>query len=146
MLNLHWKRLLLVALFGLSWFLARPAQKALAMDIPGQEAATPTESVIQLASQTESDAAQAVTADDLNQRVDASEATTLRLSDDIGVMADRIGEMADRILWTEGQIGVMADRIVESEYLIADSALAVGEMGQESTPEVPNAPEAPGLP
>ncbi len=80
--------------------------------------------IVALAAQTEADAAAImVTADDINYRIDHSEATTLRLSDDIGVMADRIGVMADRILWTELQIGVMADRIVESEYLISYSSL-----------------------
>ena len=36
----------------------------------------------------------------------------LRLSLDIGTMANRIGEMANRIVYTEELIGVMADRIV----------------------------------
>jgi len=103
-----------------------------------------TEAPANLASQTETDAAAlagqseqdaanlAVTADDINTRIDNSEATTLRLSDDIGVMADRIGEMADRILWTELQIGVMADRIVESEYLINAGAQQSADQIQES--------------
>jgi predicted RNA-binding protein with EMAP domain len=39
-------------------------------------------------------------------------AAMLRLSADIGTMANRIGEMADRIVVTEGLIGEMADRIV----------------------------------
>ncbi len=82
--------------------------------------------IVALAAQTERDAADImVTAQDINYRIDHSEATTLRLSDDIGVMADRIGVMADRILWTELQIGVMADRIVESEYLISYSTLTL---------------------
>ena len=82
--------------------------------------------IVALAAQVERDAADImVTAQDINYRIDHSEATTLRLSDDIGVMADRIGIMADRILWTELQIGVMADRIVESEYLISASSLAL---------------------
>ncbi len=82
--------------------------------------------IVALAAQTERDAADImVTAQDINYRIDHSEATTLRLSDDIGVMADRIGVMADRILWTELQIGVMADRIVESEYLISYSSLTL---------------------
>ena len=87
--------------------------------------------LITLASQTEQDAAAiAVTAEDINTRIDNSEGTTLTLADDIGIMADRIGVMADRILWTELQIGVMADRIVESEYLISDSSLALAQMIQ----------------
>lgn len=82
--------------------------------------------IITLATQIENDAADiAVTADDINQRIDNSEGTTLQLAADIGVMADRIGEMADRILWTESQIGVMADRIVTSENLISDSSLTL---------------------
>jgi len=43
-------------------------------------------------------------------RVDHSEKTTLRLSDDIGKMADRIGVMADRIL-------AMADKILETQRI-----------------------------
>ncbi len=83
-------------------------------------------SIVELAAQVERDAAAiAVTADDINQRIDNSEVTTLALSSDIGEMADRIGEMADRILWTELQIGIMSDRIVVSEYLISDSTLAL---------------------
>ena len=89
--------------------------------------------IIALAAQVEQDAAAiAVTAEDINQRIDNSEATTLRLSDDIGRMADRIGEMADRILWTELQIGVMADRIVESEYLINTGAQQSADQVQET--------------
>ena len=58
--------------------------------------------IADLAAQAEQDAAQiAVTANDINYRIDHSEATTLRLSDDIGKMADRIGEMADRIVHSE---------------------------------------------
>ncbi len=78
-------------------------------------------SIVALASQTESDAAaKTPNPDQANQRVDNSEATTLRLSDDIGTMADRI-------LTTEGQIGVMADRIVVSEEMIKDGTLQTEE-------------------
>jgi len=49
-------------------------------------------------------------ADKANTRVDNSEKTTLRLSDDIWVMADRIGVMADRIL-------AMADKILETQRI-----------------------------
>ena len=52
-----------------------------------------------------------------NTRVDHSEKTTLRLSDDIGKMADRIGVMADRI-------GVMSDRILK----MADKILKTQEI------------------
>ena len=87
-----------------------------------------TTQIIDLASQIEADAAAiAVTADDINTRIDNSEGTTLELAADIGEMADRIGEMADRILWTEGQIGIMADRIVTSEHLISDSSLTLAQ-------------------
>ncbi len=112
----HW---FLALVFGVTLLAARPAGVALAFDAPS------TDAVVDLAAQTEQDAAQAVTADDINQRIDNSEATTLRLSDDIGVMADRI-------LWTEGQIGVMADRIVESEYLINDGAQQSADQVQET--------------
>ncbi len=112
----HW---FFALLFGLTLLAARPTGLALAFD------ASSTDAVIALASQTEQDAAQAVTADDINQRIDQSEATTLRLSDDIG-------EMADRILWTEEQIGIMADRIVESEYLINDGAQQSADQVQET--------------
>ncbi len=124
------QRWFLIALFALGLLAAGPTTPASAADLPADEVAP---AVIDLAAQTEHDAAQAVTTDDINQRIDNSEATTLRLSDDIGVMADRIGEMADRILWTEGQIGVMADRIVESEYLINTGAQQSADQVQEST-------------
>ncbi len=93
--------------------------------------------IADLAAQAEQDAAQiAVTASDINYRIDHSEATTLRLSDDIGKMADRIGEMADRILWTEGQIGVMADRIVHSEHLINDGTQQTIDQIQETLKQI----------
>jgi len=41
----------------------------------------------------------------------------LALSDDIGTMADRIGEMADRILVMSGNIGTMADRIITTQNI-----------------------------
>jgi hypothetical protein len=41
----------------------------------------------------------------------------LRLSDDIGTMADRILEMADRILVMSDNIGLMADRILLTQQL-----------------------------
>ena len=41
----------------------------------------------------------------------------LQLSQDIGSMADRIGEMADRIVATEELIGEMADRIVLTQQI-----------------------------
>lgn len=44
-------------------------------------------------------------------------AAMLRLSDDIGTMADRILEMADRILVMSTNIGLMADRILATQRL-----------------------------
>jgi hypothetical protein len=44
-------------------------------------------------------------------------AAMLRLSDDIGTMADRILEMADRILVMADNIGLMADRILQTQQL-----------------------------
>ena len=123
------KRVLLTVVLSLTVLALRPAGTVLAADVP-TDTVLPTQDIVALAAQTEEDAAQAVTADDINQRIDNSEATTLRLSDDIGVMADRI-------LWTEGQIGVMADRIVTSEELIADSALTLSDDIQQSTPTLP---------
>lgn len=41
----------------------------------------------------------------------------LQLSDDIGTMADRIGEMADKILTMSDDIGLMADRIIVTQQL-----------------------------
>lgn len=43
--------------------------------------------------------------------------TILRLSDDIGIMADRILEMADKILLMADNIGLMADRILETQVI-----------------------------
>ena len=102
-----------------------------------EEVAVLVAQMADLVSQAQQDAAQlAVTAGDINYRIDHSEATTLRLSDDIGKMADRIGEMADRILWTELQIGVMADRIVHSEHLINDGTQQTIDQMQESLDQV----------
>lgn len=44
-------------------------------------------------------------------------ATTLRLSDDIGTMADRILEMANKILIMADNIGLMADRILTTQTI-----------------------------
>lgn len=41
----------------------------------------------------------------------------LQLSDDIGTMADRIGEMSDKILTMSDNIGLMADRILVTQQL-----------------------------
>ena len=47
----------------------------------------------------------------------SSLATTLRLSDDIGTMADRILEMADKILVMANNVGLMADRILTTQTI-----------------------------
>ena len=49
----------------------------------------------------------------------------LRLSTDIGTMADRIGEMADRILVMADNIGLMADRIIVTQQLQSTNLAAV---------------------
>ena len=41
----------------------------------------------------------------------------LRLSDDIGSMADKIGDMSDRILVMADNIGDMSDKIVETQRI-----------------------------
>lgn len=45
----------------------------------------------------------------------------LRLSGDIGLMADRIGEMADKILVMSDNIGLMADRILITQQIQNDN-------------------------
>jgi len=49
--------------------------------------------------------------------LESSFSTMLRLSDDIGVMANRILEMADNILIMADNIGIMADRILETQLI-----------------------------
>jgi hypothetical protein len=49
----------------------------------------------------------------------------LRLSDDIGVMADRILEMADKILIMANNIGLMADRIIATQVIQSDNLKVV---------------------
>jgi len=49
--------------------------------------------------------------------MDSSFSSMLRLSDDIGVMANRILEMADKILLMADNIGLMADRILETQVI-----------------------------
>ncbi len=46
-----------------------------------------------------------------------SSATMLRLSDDIGTMANRVLEMADKILIMADNIGLMADRILTTQTI-----------------------------
>ena len=45
----------------------------------------------------------------------------LRLSDDIGIMANRILEMADKILEMADKIGEMSDRIVETQKIQSEN-------------------------
>ncbi|MCK5336876.1 MAG: hypothetical protein KAQ67_11980 [Gammaproteobacteria bacterium] len=45
----------------------------------------------------------------------------LRLSDDIGIMADRILEMADKILIMADNIGIMADRIIVTQQIQSEN-------------------------
>lgn len=49
--------------------------------------------------------------------IHAALATMLKLSDDIGVMADRILEMSDKILVMADNIGLMADRILLTQQI-----------------------------
>lgn len=51
--------------------------------------------------------------------------TTLRLSDDIGTMADRILEMANKILIMADNIGLMADRILTTQTIQSTNLKAV---------------------
>ncbi|HFQ89168.1 MAG TPA: hypothetical protein ENK27_03740 [Desulfobulbus sp.] len=49
--------------------------------------------------------------------LDSALSAMLRLSDDIGLMADRILEMADKILVMADNIGEMADRIIATQLI-----------------------------
>jgi len=51
-----------------------------------------------------------------------------KLSDDIGVMADRIDDMADKILVMADKIGEMADRIVHTEQMMSDLTLDMASL------------------
>ena len=55
----------------------------------------------------------------------SSMAAMLRLSDDIGMMADRILEMADKILIMADNIGLMADRILATQIIQSDNLQVV---------------------
>ncbi len=59
--------------------------------------------------------------DSASQLNSANLKAMLALSDDIGKMADSIGEMADRIVQTETSIGEMADRIVTVSQMIINN-------------------------
>ncbi len=53
--------------------------------------------------------------------LDSSLTAMLRLSDDIGLMADRILEMANKILVMADNIGLMADRIIATQIIQSDN-------------------------
>jgi len=53
--------------------------------------------------------------------LDSSLRAMLRLSDDIGLMANRILEMADKILVMADNIGLMADRILATQIIQNDN-------------------------
>ncbi|MEN8205983.1 MAG: hypothetical protein ABFS24_08220 [Pseudomonadota bacterium] len=53
--------------------------------------------------------------------ISSSMTAMLRLSDDIGVMADRILEMADKILVMADNIGIMADRIIQTQLIQSEN-------------------------
>ncbi|MBU0681834.1 MAG: hypothetical protein KKD73_10480 [Proteobacteria bacterium] len=53
--------------------------------------------------------------------LESSLTSMLRLSDDIGVMADRILEMSDQILIMADNIGIMADRILATQIIQGDN-------------------------
>lgn len=78
-----------------------------------------------------------------NNGIDTAEETSIemlslmsKLSDDIGIMADRILTMADKIGEMADRIGEMADRIVATEQMMADlveslQSNALGINGEE---------------
>ena len=63
--------------------------------------------------------------DDYKATLKTVSETTLRLSDDIGVMSDRILKMADKI-------GVMADRIVKTQQIQSRNLQATNQLVQNS--------------
>lgn len=56
----------------------------------------------------------------------------LRLSDDIGVMADRILEMSDQILIMADNIGIMADRILATQVIQSDNLKVIVDASLET--------------
>lgn len=66
--------------------------------------------------------------------IQAALTTMLRLSDDIGIMADRILEMADKILVMADNIGLMADRLLLTQQ-IQSTNLALTQAFMLSTQE-----------
>lgn len=55
-----------------------------------------------------------------------------KLSDDIGIMADRILDMADEIGEMADKIGVMSDRIVHTEEMMADLTLQLATLNTDT--------------
>ena len=64
--------------------------------------------------------------------LDSSMTAMLRLSDDIGTMADRIVEMADKILIMADNIGLMADRILATQVIQSDNLKVVVDAALQS--------------
>ena len=64
--------------------------------------------------------------------LDASLTSMLRLSDDIGVMADRILEMSDQILIMADNIGLMADRILATQIIQGDNLQVIIDASLET--------------
>lgn len=64
--------------------------------------------------------------------MEASLASMLRLSDDIGVMANRILEMADKILIMADNIGLMADRILATQLIQSDNMKVLVDASMET--------------
>ena len=64
--------------------------------------------------------------------LNASLDSMLRLSDDIGVMADRILEMADKILIMADNIGIMADRILATQVIQSDNLKLIVDASLET--------------
>ena len=64
--------------------------------------------------------------------LDTSLASMLRLSDDIGVMADRILEMSDQILIMADNIGLMADRILATQVIQGDNLKVIVDASLET--------------
>jgi hypothetical protein len=67
-----------------------------------------------------------------NNVVDSSTEVSQDMLDLFGALADDIGEMADRILVMADKIGEMADRIVETERMMADVAIQVGQINENT--------------
>ncbi len=64
--------------------------------------------------------------------LESSLTSMLRLSDDIGVMADRILEMSDQILIMADNIGLMADRILATQIIQGDNLQVIVDASLET--------------